>query len=213
MTQFLEHCATGTNAVTGETGTRLDLVTFHAKGGVAITSTTTSRWTSATSSASPCRLRSGRGLSPDSSRTPIYITEADPDGCAACPASSIAGTAYRNSTAYGAYEIAMMKRTLELEAEVGVKLGGCSRGRSRSRNALFAGYRALATNGIDLPVLSAFKLLGAWRDRLPLTSSGAHALDDILANGVRGTSQTSTAWPRWTAARSGSWCGTITMIS
>ena len=48
LTQFLAHCATGTNAVTGETGTRLDLVTFHAKGGVTVAGTT-SRWTSATS--------------------------------------------------------------------------------------------------------------------------------------------------------------------
>src|SRR5262245_11877002 len=36
FTQFLQHCATGTNAVSGQTGTRLDMVSFHAKGGVAI---------------------------------------------------------------------------------------------------------------------------------------------------------------------------------
>ena len=36
LTQFLQHCATGTNAVTGETGTRLDSMTFHAKGGVTV---------------------------------------------------------------------------------------------------------------------------------------------------------------------------------
>ena len=34
LTQFLQHCATGANAVSGETGARLDLVSFHAKGGV-----------------------------------------------------------------------------------------------------------------------------------------------------------------------------------
>jgi xylan 1,4-beta-xylosidase len=50
----------------------------------------------------------------------------------------------------------------------------------------FAGYRALATNGIHLPVLNAFKFLGGLSDdRLPLTSSGARPLDDVLANGVR----------------------------
>ncbi|MEJ2218971.1 MAG: beta-xylosidase, partial [Gemmatimonadota bacterium] len=31
LAQFLEHCATGTNAVSGQTGTRLDMVSFHAK--------------------------------------------------------------------------------------------------------------------------------------------------------------------------------------
>ena len=38
LKSFLQHCASGTNAVTGKTGTRLDLVSFHAKGGAAIVS-------------------------------------------------------------------------------------------------------------------------------------------------------------------------------
>src|SRR5262249_9138550 len=37
LKQFLAHCATGTNAVTGKTGPRLDMVSFHAKGGAATT--------------------------------------------------------------------------------------------------------------------------------------------------------------------------------
>ena len=125
---------------------------------------------------------------PQFKQTPIYITEADPDGCAACPASDMPADAYRNSTAYGAYEIAMMKHTLELEAQVGVKLGGLlTWAFTFPGTPYFAGYRALATNGINLPVLGAFKLLGRLAGtRLPLTSSGARALDDILANGVRG---------------------------
>src|SRR5919199_1576842 len=32
LEQFLAHCASGTNAVTGERGTRLDFVSFHTKG-------------------------------------------------------------------------------------------------------------------------------------------------------------------------------------
>src|SRR5262249_33814498 len=48
-------------------------------------------------------------------------------------------------------------------------------------------YRALTTNGINLPVLGAFKLLGALNGtRLPLTSSGALSLSAILASSVRG---------------------------
>ena len=50
----------------------------------------------------------------------------------------------------------------------------------------FAGYRTLATNGINLPVMSAFKLLGRLAGtRLPVTSSGARTLADLLANSVR----------------------------
>jgi len=81
----------------------------------------------------------------------------------------------------------MMKYTLELEAAVGVKLGGLlTWAFTFPGTPYFAGYRALATNGINLPVLSAFELLGRLAGtRLPVISSGARALDDILANGVR----------------------------
>jgi len=187
LPQFLEHCATGTNAVTGSAGTRLDLVTFHAKGGVAISDGHVEM-----DLGNQLRLhRSGFAAVaayPQFAQTPIYITEADPDGCAACPPSDVPGAAYRNSPAYGAYEIAMMKHTLELEAEVGVRLGGVlTWAFTFPGTPYFAGYRALATNGINLPVLSAFELLGRLDGtRLPLTSSGARALDDILSGGVRG---------------------------
>ena len=187
LRQFLQHCATGTNAVTGNTGTRLDLVSFHAKGGVAITDGHVQM-----DLGTQLRLhRAGFdavAAFAQFKQTPIYITEADPDGCAACPASTMPADAYRNSTAYGAYEIAMMKHTIELEAQVGVKLGGVlTWAFTFPGTPYFAGYRALATNGINLPVMSAFKLLGRLAGtRLPLTSSGAGTLDDVLANGVRG---------------------------
>jgi xylan 1,4-beta-xylosidase len=185
--QFLEHCAAGSNAVTGKTGTRLDLVTFHAKGGVALTQGHVQM-----DLGNQLRLhRSGFAAVAafaQFQKTPIYITEADPDGCAACPASSDPANAYRNSTAYGAYEIALMKHTLELAAELGVNLGGVlTWAFTFPGTPYFAGYRALATNGIHLPVLGAFELLGRLDGtRVPLTSSGARALDDVLANGVRG---------------------------
>ena len=187
LTQFLAHCATGTNAVTGETGTRLDLVTFHAKGGVTVSGDHVEM-----DLGNQLRLHQvGFGAVaavPQFAQTPIYISEADPDGCAACAASEIAGAAYRTSPAYGAYEIAMMKHTLELEAQMGVKLGGVlTWAFTFPGTPYFAGYRALATNGINLPVMGAFKLLGRLAGtRVPLTSSGARPLDGILASGVRG---------------------------
>lgn len=186
LTQFLQHCATDVNAVTGNTGTRLDLVTFHAKGGVAVVEDHVEM-----NLGNQLRLhRQGFAAVasfPQFKQTPVYITEADPDGCAACPASTDPSDAYRTSTAYGAYEVAMMKHTLDLEADQGIKLGGVlTWAFTFPGTPYFAGYRALATNGIDLPVMSAFKLLGRLAgSRLPLTSSGARPLDDLLTNGVR----------------------------
>jgi xylan 1,4-beta-xylosidase len=185
---FLQHCATGTNAATGKTGTRLDLVTFHAKGGVAMVGghvemnlghqlTLHKAGFSAVAAVSAFK------------KLPIYVTEADPDGCAACSLSSTPADAYRLSPAYGAYEIAMMKRTLDLEASLGVKVGGLvTWAFTFPGTPYFAGYRALSTNGIDLPVLAAFRLLGSLQGaRLPVTSSGAAALASVIANSVRGS--------------------------
>jgi len=186
FTQFLQHCATGVNAISGATGTRLDMISFHAKGGAAIT-------------AGHVQLNLGNQLRLHRTgfnavaafaqfrQTPIVITEADPDGCAACPVSMNPEDAYRNSPAYGAYEVAMMKRTLELEARIGVNVRGLLTWAFLFNNTpYFAGYRALATNGIHLPVLNAFKLLGSLDgNRLALTSSGARTLDDVLTNSVR----------------------------
>ena len=79
------------------------------------------------------------------------------------PRQPIPADAYRNSPAYGAYEVAMMKRTLELEARLGVKVRGLVTWAFLFNDAAyFPGYRAMQANGIDLPVLNAFKLLGSW---------------------------------------------------
>jgi len=186
LTKFLQHCATGINAVTGTVGTRLDMVSFHAKGGTAIVDGHVEM-----NLGNQLRLHQ-TGFSkvaavPAFKQTPIVISEADPDGCAACPATTTPENAYRNSPAYGAYEVAMMKRTLELEARLGVKVRGLVTWAFLFNGMpYFAGYRTLATNGIHLPVLNAFKLLGKLDgERVPVTSNGARTLDDILANSVR----------------------------
>ncbi len=186
LPQFLEHCATGVNAVTGAIGTRLDMVSFHAKGGVALVGDHVEmdlgnqlrlHQTGFNAVAAVAQFKD----------EPIIITEADPDGCAACPVAMNPEDAYRNSPAYGAYEVAMMKRTLELEARVGVNVRGLLTWAFLFNGTpYFAGYRALATNGIHLPVLNAFKLLGKLDGtRLPVTSSASSTLDDILTNSVR----------------------------
>jgi xylan 1,4-beta-xylosidase len=187
LSQFLTHCAQGANAVTGAVGTRLDLVTFHAKGGVALNGTNVQM-----NLGNQLRLhRNGFNIIagfPQFQRTPIIIGEADPDGCAACSAADVPADAYRNSTAYGAYEIAMMKRSLELEARTGVNLRALlTWAFTFVPEPFFSGYRELSNNQIHKPVLNAFKLLGRLQGtRLAVASSGARSLDDILQNSVRG---------------------------
>ncbi len=182
---FLTHCESGTNAATGQTGTRLDYVSFHAKGGVSIT-------------ANHVRMDLGNQLaqhleafkivagSTNFKTAPIVIGEADPDGCAACSAPP--ANAYRTMAAYGVYEMAMMKHSLDLAKANGVKLQGVTTWAWMFENlAYFSNYRQLATNGIQLPVLNAFKMLGELRGKeLPVTSTGALTADAIIANKVHG---------------------------
>jgi xylan 1,4-beta-xylosidase len=187
LTQFLQHCATGTNAVSGATGTKLDMVTFHAKGGVAMVGGHVEMNLGNQLVLHRNGFNAVAGFA-QFKQLPIVVSEADPDGCAACPVSQNPQDAYRNSTAYGAYEVAMMKRTLELEASVGVNVRGLLTWAFLFNNQpYFAGYRTLSTNDIHLPVLNAFKLLGSLNgDRLQsVTSSGALTLASIMANSVR----------------------------
>lgn len=188
LADFLEHCENGQNAVTGATGTRLDLVTFHAKGGTTLVERNV-------------RMNLGNQLlthrlgfetvaaSEAFASTPIIISEADPDGCAACSANTAIHLAYRNSPAYGAYVVAMMKRSLDLADELEVDLRGVlTWAFTFPGTPYFPGYRALSTNGIHLPVLNAFKLLGKLGgQRLPVESSGAIPLADLLEDSVRGS--------------------------
>src|SRR6202167_5216682 len=52
----------------------------------------------------------------------------------------------------------------------------------------FDGYRTLATNGVDKPVLNFVRMAGLMRgDRVKVVSSGATPLDSILTQGVRQT--------------------------
>jgi xylan 1,4-beta-xylosidase len=184
LTQFLQHCATGKNAVTGATGTRLDLVSFHAKGGVGTSGGNVEMDLGHQLTIHNDGFRAVAGF-PQFKQTPIVISEADPEGCGSCIEAL---PTYRTSTAYGAYEVAMMKGTLQLEAMTGVKVDGVLAWAFLVPDQpIFAAYRVLASNGIDLPVLNAFKLMGSLQGvTLPVTSTGALSVASILANGVRG---------------------------
>jgi len=185
MQRFLTHCATEKNSLTGKTGTRLDYIGFHAKGGTAF------KDGHVRMSMLGQLQKHQRGFAmvtsfPEFRNTPIIIGEADPDGAAGMPASQSPSRGYRNVPAYGAYVAAMMKYSLDLAEREKVNLKGVLTWAFMFDGMpWFEGYRTLATNGIHKPVLNAFKMLGRLKgNELPLISDGAVGLDEILKASV-----------------------------
>lgn len=184
MDAFLEHCLHGENLATGERGTPLDFVSFHAKGAPQTVDGHVRmglREHLRTIDAGFARI----ARHPELRTTPIVIGESDPEGCAACQGPQLA---YRNGTMYSSYTAASFPRKLELAARHGVNLeGALTWAFEFEGEPCFAGYRALATCGIDKPVLNVFRMFARMPGQRLAASSDAQApLDDILRGGVRG---------------------------
>lgn len=98
---------------------------------------------------------------PRFARLPIVLSEADPEGCAVCSARVYPQNAYRNDTLYASYEAAALKSILELAATSRTNLQGILTWAFEFENQpYFEGFRSLAINGIDKPVLNFFRMAG-----------------------------------------------------
>jgi xylan 1,4-beta-xylosidase len=181
---FLEHCLRGTNYATGQRGTPIDFVAFHAKGSPVFTNGHVRMGI-----ANQLRtINEGFAMVasyPELKKTPIVIGESDPEGCAACQGDQLG---YRNGTMYSSYTAASFARKHDLAARHGVNFEGALTWAFTFENQpLFAGFRQLATGGIDLPVLNVFRMFSQMSgQRLTVESDGAVPLDAMLKSGVRG---------------------------
>jgi xylan 1,4-beta-xylosidase len=181
---FIEHCLRGTNDVTGKIGTPLDFVSFHAKG-----SPTYIDGHVRMGIANQLRtINDGFGIIasyPELKNTPIVIGESDPEGCAACQGPQLA---YRNGTMYSSYTAASFAREHDLADRHGVNFEGALTWAFEFEDQpYFAGFRSLASNGLDKPVLNVFRMFSKMTgQRLPVESNGAVPLDLMMKEGVRG---------------------------
>lgn len=181
---FLEHCLRGTNYATGKIGTPLDFVSFHAKGAP----TTTNGHVRMGMAAQLRTIEDGFRIVasfPELKGKPIVIGESDPEGCAACQGPSLA---YRNGTMYSSYTAASFARKHDLAAKYGVNLEGALTWAFEFEDQpYFAGFRSLASNGLDKPVLNVFRMFSQMGvHRLLAESDGALSLEEIVRRGVRG---------------------------
>jgi xylan 1,4-beta-xylosidase len=184
---FLDHVVHGKNYVTEQTGSPLDFVSFHAKGAPHFVEENVVMGIEN-------QLRDlDKGFEiiasyPELKGRPVIIGESDPEGCAACSSRVYPQNAYRNGLMYASYTGSVMPRHLELAAKHGVNLlGAVTWAFEFEDQPYFDGFRDLATNGIDKPVLSVFRMLGMMRgNRLTIDDPSASTLDAMLAGGVKG---------------------------
>ncbi|MGA8043814.1 MAG: beta-xylosidase [Terracidiphilus sp.] len=193
LRQFLDHCARGSNAATGGVGAPLDFISYHPKGnpkfvdGHVVMSVGT-------------QLRAvERGMKviaadPVWKHTPILLGESDPEGCAACKGTK---EGYRNGPLYGVSVAEATMRTYELARKYGLQVEGAVTWAFEFENQpAFAGFRSLATDGIDKAVLNVFRMMGMLGggpdapnrpgDWVAVESTGALPLQQVVAESVTG---------------------------
>lgn len=187
LTAFLDHVLHGENHVTGKTGAPLDYIGFHAKGRPTLVD-------------SIIQMNMGTQLRdisdgfkivasyPELKHLPVIIGESDPEGCAACSMQDYPANAYRNGTMYSSYTAASFARKYELADQFGVNfIGAVTWAFEFENQPWFNGYRDLATNGVDKPVLNVFRMFGMMTgNRVEAGSNMAYDLMIVRDSSIRG---------------------------
>ena len=185
---FLDHIVNGKNFLTGKVGTPLDFISFHAKGSPKVVD-------------GIVQMDMGKQLRdiskgfeivasyPSLKHLPIIIGESDPEGCAACSEADYPHNAYRNGTMYSSYTAASFARKYQLANHFGVNLlGAVTWGFEFENQPWFAGFRDMATNGVDKPVLNVFRMFGMMKgDRVEVDQTNlAYNYLQVRDESVRG---------------------------
>jgi xylan 1,4-beta-xylosidase len=186
LRQFLQHCESGRNYATGKSGAPLDFISFHPKGSPIWQSDHVQMGIAAQLNAIDQGFKIVSSF-PKWHDTPIILGESDPEGCAACSAEKNPQNGYRNGPLYASYTAEAIDRTVELASREHVNLTGIVTWAFEFEDQpYFAGFRELASNGLDKPVLNAFRMFGLLSgQRIEATSSAALDTDQVLREGVR----------------------------
>lgn len=183
---FVKHCYSDTNYVTKKIGSPVDMILFHAKGSPRVVN-------------GHVQMNMGTQLRdinagfkfvasyPQLKNLPIVIGESDPEGCAACGMHTNPENAYRNGTMYASYTAASFARKYLLADSFKVNfLGAVTWAFEFENQPWFYGFRDLATNGVDKPVLNVFRMFGMMKgNRVLVQGNQMYDLKTMVDSSVR----------------------------
>ena len=182
---FLQHVASGPNLAQPGQPIPLDFISFHVKGFPRITEGHVHMGLTheLTDADHGFEIVSSY---PQFQHLPIILSEADPEGCAACSSKINPANNYRNGTLYPAYTAAAYKSLLDLAQLHHVNLiSMLSWSFEFEGKDYFEGFRSLSTNGVDKPILNLFRMLGLMSgSRVLTTSTGQIPLASLAAEGT-----------------------------
>ena len=187
LNEFIKHCTEGTNYATGKIGSPLEALLFHAKGSPKVINGIVQM-----NMAPQLRdISTGFRIAaayPQTKNIPLIVGESDPEGCAACGMATNPSNAYRNGTMYSSYTAATFARKYELEDQYGINFKGAVSWSFEFENQpWFYGFRDLATNGVDKPVLNVFRMFGKMSgSRVEATSNRMYSIKTVLDSSIRG---------------------------
>lgn len=185
LNNFLKHCLNDKSAANGRP-IPLDFISFHPKGHPTVIDGHVQMGLANELNAA------AKGFSivasyPKYAHLPIILSEADPEGCAACSMKVNPANAYRNGPLYPAYTATAIKSLFDLQDRYKVNLiAMLSWSFEFEGKQYFEGFRTLSTNGIDKSILNVFRMAGLMAgERVSTSSTGQIPLNDILSSGVR----------------------------
>ncbi len=184
---FLDHCLNDRSAANGKP-VPLDFISYHPKGRVRLVDGHIEMGLADELQSVDAGFHIVASY-PRFRHLPIILSEADPEGCAACSAKENPANAYRNGPIYAAYTAAAFKSMLDLAQQDQVNLPAMVTWAFEFENgSYFEGLRTLSTQGIDKPILNFFRTAGLMQgDRVWASSSGRIPLEQLLKNGARNT--------------------------
>lgn len=187
LLEFLRHCESGINYASGKIGAPLDFIAFHAKGSPRFIDNTVQM----NMGTQLRQVKSGFEIISSNQKfkdLPVIIGECDPEGCAACNMAVYPQNGYRNGTMYSSYTASSFVKIFDLARFYKVNLlGVVSWSFEYENQPWFQGFRDLATNGVDKPVLNVFRMFGMMKgQRVSALSNKGYSYSQVIDSGIRG---------------------------